>query len=210
MALNFPTTPILDNFNRADGALGSNWDGASYGDPNLLTISSNAVTSAALGFGAMCWVANKVGRDFEVYATVSTLPLATKTVRVISSSSATASSGLTGYYLVVNPTSSTFQLGDAADGSNIGASISQAFVAGDSFGFSRCNGLINILYKSGAGSWTIIGTRSDSRYGGLFVIGLELEDNVQRIDNFGGGILIRNRRTLSSLGTRIMTRQARN
>src|SRR5439155_7831443 len=34
---NFPTTPVLDNFNRANGAIGSNWSG----DPTGLAISSN-------------------------------------------------------------------------------------------------------------------------------------------------------------------------
>lgn len=208
--MGFPNTPVLDNFNRADGALGPNWNGPSFGDGNNLTISSNAVTSSNVSFSAMCWVAASVGTDFEVYMDLPVLPLPTGTSRVIVSNSATASTGLLGYYLVANPTTPSFQLSDAADGSNIGAAIAQAISAGDSFGFNRISGTITIWYRPSAGSWTALGTRNDSRYNGPFFIGIEMSDNTQRGDNFGGGTYVAMRKTLTPNGTRIGSRQVIN
>lgn len=58
-----PTTPLLDNFNRADGALGANWTQAvgSYGLP---TIVSNQVSVPQ--FPSMAW-ATPFGNEQEVF-----------------------------------------------------------------------------------------------------------------------------------------------
>lgn len=204
--MSFVNFSILDTFTRADGAPGSSWAGPSFGDPNNLTITSNAITSAANAFGAMCYIPFKVGSDYGVFMTLSTLPTAGKTSRVISSTDATSVS-ITGYYLVLTPSTGSWQIGDAATGGNIGSPMTQSFNAGDSFGFNRISGVITTWYLAAGGSWASIGSVTDARYGGPFYLGIEMEDNVQRAINFTGGNVVRNRKTLSGIGTRTGSRQ---
>lgn len=188
--MSFPVNGILDNFNRSNGGLGTNWSGPSFGDANNLTIISNAITSAAAAFGAQLWNPSKVGSDFEVYCTVPTLPASGKTIRVIAFTALTGAVG-TGYYLVLTASTGSWQFARGSDGSNIGAAISQAFSASDSFGFYIQSGTAHIMYKSGAGAWTEIATRTATIDGTNAVyIGIEAEDNTVRVDDFGGGNII--------------------
>lgn len=183
---NFPTTSVLDNFDRADGAPGANWTTA-FGNSDALTISSNKITSAVAGFGGMAWNAAQFGPDVEVYATLSTLPGATKSVHLnarFTSLLATAN----GYYLKVVPSTGvwTFVRDDAGTPVNLGTA-SQAVSAGDSIGISIIGSTFTAYYKAAAGSWTAIGNYTDATYGAAGYAGLESADNTARADNFGGG-----------------------
>lgn len=76
----FPTTPVLDDFNRADGALGANWAnqpfGTSGGASTMAVISSlAAVTGAANVYCEQWWTTAypNVG-GIECWLMVKTLP----------------------------------------------------------------------------------------------------------------------------------------
>ena len=69
--MTFPTTSVLDSFDRADGGLGSNWS-----TPTFVTgfnISSNVAFGATTANIQYYNVAT-YGADFEIFADVSNLP----------------------------------------------------------------------------------------------------------------------------------------
>lgn len=64
----FPTTNVLDNFNRVDGAIGNDWGGNSY----AYLISSNQMLVDSGGSNSdIYWSAEAFGPDQEVYVTFS-------------------------------------------------------------------------------------------------------------------------------------------
>jgi hypothetical protein len=66
----FPTTSVLDNFNRANGALGADWStlGGTSGQPSIV---SNAVSSTTDYTGAW-WDTSSFGPDSEVFISCPT------------------------------------------------------------------------------------------------------------------------------------------
>ncbi|MBI1796658.1 MAG: PQQ-dependent sugar dehydrogenase [Candidatus Eisenbacteria bacterium] len=62
----FPGTPVLDNFNRANGALGPNWTGTTTG----LSISSNRLVQSS-GTAFPVWAGGAFGPDQEAYVTMA-------------------------------------------------------------------------------------------------------------------------------------------
>ncbi len=63
----FPTTPVRDNFNRANGAIGSPW----AGDLAALSVNSNKLRITGNGATAV-WMGQSFGADQECYITFST------------------------------------------------------------------------------------------------------------------------------------------
>lgn len=64
--MNFPTTPVLDDFNRANGGLGANW--ASPADPvgpNTPTIDTNVVIGPSGVFSSAYYSAETFGPDAD-------------------------------------------------------------------------------------------------------------------------------------------------
>jgi glucose/arabinose dehydrogenase len=69
----FPTTGVLDNFNRANGALGGNW-----GDSNVsIVISANAIKQSGTGWGDAVWTGSTFAADQEAFVKLSTISAAT-------------------------------------------------------------------------------------------------------------------------------------
>lgn len=66
---NFPARAVLDNFDRADGRLGSNWRGATQLDQYRL---NNGIVSVGKG-GLLTWRAPAFGPDQEAFMRLSTL-----------------------------------------------------------------------------------------------------------------------------------------
>jgi len=62
-----PSTPVLDTFNRANGALGANWVQLAS-DIGQLTIQSNVARSPSGATVASVWAPAQFGPDSEVYA----------------------------------------------------------------------------------------------------------------------------------------------
>ncbi len=67
MGHKFPSTGVLDNFNRGNGAIGSNWSGTT----SAYTVASNRVNVVA--DGDIYWNAASFGADQEVYVTFVTV-----------------------------------------------------------------------------------------------------------------------------------------
>lgn len=68
----FPLTPVLDNFNRANGPLGANWTGTLTG----LTITANQLDSNGAEAYPI-WAPTVFGPDQEAYVTIAVSPAST-------------------------------------------------------------------------------------------------------------------------------------
>ena len=177
----FPTTSILDNFNRAPAGsppyLGSNYSGG-------LTISSNQVvtTNSSTDVGAV-WNVSTFGPDCEVYVDITAMPTSGGAFLCLRSDITYNNS----YLVEVVPT--FVVVGKLVSGSftQIGSNINVTFSAGDSFGASMIGNTITV-YRKTSGSWASIGSVTDSTYtsAGYIALGIDTDASVI-LDNFGGG-----------------------
>ena len=192
MPPSFPSTPLLDDFNRADGALGANWNSLVYSGGVMPKIASNGATLNGVGFCATSW-ATLYGRDQESYCDLVTLP---------------ASWGVTCYLRggteavpsvyeinIANNSTLVGQVDKAGTETNpvAGGSVATAWAAGDGFGARAMAGLVSVFRRT-AGVWNqapvlIVPTATNS-LGGF--IGFAVADGgtfTCKIDNFGGGTI---------------------
>lgn len=196
----FPTTSVLDAFNRADGDPGSAWS-AAYGANGKPAIETNQLknTTGTAANSGMYWNTREF-TDCEVYLTIVVLPspvtedvwMTARTKNLARTGPPPDSSSWSGYQVLVS------QNLDAAyvrkyDGTSatviISASTPAAVAAGDKAGMKLVGTSIELWYKSGASAWGMLGSTSDSTYSGSGYIGLEFDEATSRYDDFGGGSL---------------------
>ena len=177
----FPTTPILDDF---AGTLG-NWTNSQFGDGPLI-INAGAVTGGAALWGGGVWTAG-FGADCESYITYNVKPTASDDAVIWGR--VTGSGGTpTGYNLKMTAFTGAWVLEKFVAGTPTTlASGTQAIAVGDSIGISVVGASQTAWYKASGGSWAVLGTGADTAITAAGQIGLEVFNNVQRLDNFGGG-----------------------
>lgn len=193
----FPTTSILDNFNRANEGPppGANWiDDVIDGYPGLRLIS-NAVQLQAGDSGAdeSFWNAS-IGPDLEIYITINSVSV-NCSFQIHARLNVTNPFTRTGYYLNVVPGITggwLFYRRDTGFSDVILASGSETFAIGDKAGFSIVGSAITI-YRYTSGAWSQIGTASDGAYSGSGYLSLLMSDLIAAdefsLDDFGGGTL---------------------
>ena len=192
----FPTTPILDNFNRADGGLGANWTymdfGGAGGGPAI--ISNQVGPDAAGDFALMIYNASTYGPDVEAYIDVPTKISSGTEVNTIGFYTSSGSfATLDGYYVSPPEAAGTSWLiarRDDGAATQLGATFTQSFANGDAFGMARIGNDIEAWHRTG-GVWSLLATRTDSTYVGAGKLAFSASDNsggAYRLDNFGGGV----------------------
>lgn len=189
----FPTTGILDNFNRADGSVGANWsaDAFNFGSVKF-NISGNKAVDGGSGYSFCWWNVAQYGPDCEVYCT---MPLK-ETVQIYLRIQQPSNSANTadGYYL-----ENVIQSGAGNDQwklyrvdncvfTQLGATMTQEWTAGDSVGLQAIGSTISVWLKL-SGTWTLIGSRTDATYPGAGYIGAALDNAAAQLDDFGGGTI---------------------
>ncbi len=190
----FPITSILDNFNRANENPLANgtWTCPMIGGFANLQIVSNQVDSSGGGDGSCYWSAASFGADAEAYVTISTLPSAPDCVTLMARTSGENSSSFNGYQAVYCAVSGanndTFTLRRWLNASFVAiASGIQEASAGDSIGIEVIGTTVRMLYKPAAGSWTQILSTTNSEVSGSGHVGLSVNGQTARVDDFGGG-----------------------
>lgn len=191
----FPTTPILDTFNRpAEGPPPSaDWTTAFIEDG---TDGLKVVANQLRGNGSLSnegyWNAI-FGPDTECHLKVPTmgdtlyLYLFLRLINI--------GSGTTDGYLM------RFDKEAANDEWNIGridnsnvtflhAGVQQEFVPGDSLGFEAIDDVLTAYYKPAAGAWQSVLSVSDATYGAAGRIGVMLRGGTMIADDFGGGTVV--------------------
>ncbi|NWG34981.1 MAG: RHS repeat-associated core domain-containing protein [Chloroflexi bacterium] len=179
----FPGTGILDNFNRANGSIGSNWNGvvSGYG------IASNQLDVNA---GDIYWQGSSFGADQEVYVTlVNVDPNGGEQDLLLKSQSANnwTSGVIEVLYDATNDVVTVWTYSGSQNWVQHGSEIAVTFNNGDQFGArAKANGDVEV-YKNG----TLLGTRNVSSwqyYASGGYIGLWFIDASDALlDDFGGG-----------------------
>jgi len=184
----FPSTPVLDNFNRANGSIGSNWSGYA----SKYHVTSNQMTVDYNGSNSDIYWSNSFGADQEAYVTFTDIDTTASEHDLLLKAQSNTTWGDGVIEVLYDPTGQTVQVWtyEWPDGwVQHGADIPIAFVDGDTFGArALANGTVEI-YKNG----TLLATRNitawphyaDGGYIGLWFIGAE--DAV--LDDFGGGTI---------------------
>ncbi len=176
----FPTTPILDDFNRADGALGSNWSLRS-GAGGI--VSNQAGQSGGGDYGER-WIASTYGPNAEMFVSIVTVGNGI--------SLAIDNDGAGNYYGVnydrsISTTTADLIVSASGSESVLGASISVSFTDGDGIGLARRGDQLQ-LWKRSSGVWSFVDSRTDTQVTTGGYIGFYLYGGAQAwIDNFGGG-----------------------
>ena len=179
----FPTTGILDSCTRADESPATGWtdnvDGSSYGGVRIV---SNRLTPIS-GDSWDYFSASTYGPDCEVYWTDDVLANVTVYLRL----SPIGSASVDGYGISRTATTvSIIRLDNDAD-TVLAPAITQASSAGDSVGLSAIGDTLTAYYKASGGSWTSIGTRTDSTYNQAGRIAPYMTGSGASIYNIGGG-----------------------
>lgn len=188
----FPTTGILDSGTRADESPAVGWtdgpDGGTYGNVKILSNTIAAISGDAWSY----WNAGTYGPPVEAYATVPTLFTSSNAIEINFRIQGVGTATLDCYSVKAVPNTSDLRVFRTDNGveTQLGADIAQAFAGGDGFGAEMPGDTLTVYYKSGAGAWTSMGTRTDSTYPGAGHIAVYWPDAVGRITNFGGGAIL--------------------
>jgi hypothetical protein len=180
----FPATGVLDDFTRANGALGANWSGGTGG----FAIATNRM-DVGTG-GDIYWSPTSFGTNQEVYVTLSTVdPTATEIDLNLKAQSKTSWTGglIEAWYDPANGRVQIWTYSSAQGWVQRGGDISVSFANGDRFGARvAANGQVSVYKNS-----TLLGTRDTSAWtytanGGYIGLGL-VDAGSAFLDDFGGG-----------------------
>lgn len=197
----FPTTGVLDNFNRTASTLGANWSHIHlYGTGECGANGTQAYHNVAqyAAYTMQHWSAATFGADCEVYMTIATKITATDDTSSIVArcTNNTDISTMDGYQVSVLTQAGndivTIERIDNGTIVQLGASIAQEISNGDSIGLECIGSTIKAYYKASGGSWTELGSRTDATYGAAGYIGFYATSTTVtwRYDDFGGGTVV--------------------
>jgi hypothetical protein len=180
----FPTTGILDAFNRANGSLGSGWSGST----GAYAVAGNQLD--VNGNGSIFWSGASYGADQEAHLTVATIDPTAGSLSLLlkSQSSSSSSAGLIRVmYMPGSQAAQVWTYSSAQGWVQRGASVPLSLVSGDRFGArARADGTVEV-YRNGA----LVGSRNASAWtyagsGGFIGLWMASASNVM-LDDFGGG-----------------------
>jgi len=181
----FPSASTLDNFNRANGAIGGNWSW----NTSAFSVSSNqlAITS---GDQMVFWNPSSFGADQEAYYTFSTVSTSADEQGLVLKAQSLSGWGNGLMEVIYHAATNVVQVWTYTPAQNWlqrGADIPVAFNNGDQFGArAKADGTVEV-YKNGI----LVATRSVTAWplynsGGYIGIGM-INASSARLDNFGGG-----------------------
>jgi hypothetical protein len=183
----FPTTAVLDTFTATespDPSWTDNVDGSSYGGLQ----STGGIGTPISGDAYDYYNGSTPGPDTEVYATLTAIADSTEVYyRLVS----IGTSSVDGYHIRrLDASNLQLRRTDNNIGTLLGASFAQANANGDSVGAEVVGTMHTLYYKSGAGAWTPLGTRTDTTYTAAGRLGLYLPTSGTQVDDFGGGDIV--------------------
>ena len=183
-ANSFPSTPVLDNFNRANGALGAPWVDELTG----LSVDANTLASSG-AYAATEWGGAVFGPNQEAYITIATpAPTASEQDLMLKVQGASWTSGhIEVWYSAPDARVNIYTFSPAESWVERGVISGVTFTAGQRFGArALADGTVQVYRDA-----TLLGTASVGNWpfaaqGGR--IGLSFVSSVVgRYDDFGGG-----------------------
>ena len=139
----FPTTSVLDNFNRANGAIGSSWTGQ---NDSSFTVSSNQLANNSSGLDSFAaWSPASFGADQEAYVTLSQVSASGSEQGLLLKTAADASAALKVVYVASANVVRVFTFTSAQGWVQRGADISVTMNNGDQLGArAKANGDVEV------------------------------------------------------------------
>jgi hypothetical protein len=193
-APSFPTTGILDGFNRDNEGPppNANWSkpfGGILGE--FKVVSNQCVVDQILNGGCYgYWGPATFGPDCEFYATVIAVP--TTGDFSLFARAADVTGFVVDAYGATWVHDGTIRIirSDDGDPNHLLATGTQALSAGDKVGIQIIGSTIRMWYKPVAGSWTVLLTAVDATYSAAGYLMLGAEDPDVIFDDVGGGTYI--------------------
>lgn len=186
----FPTTPVLDTFNRAnEGPPMTGWTDVAGG----VKVLSNTAVGSAAGANVSLY-STAFSSNQEAYVKISTTPTDGTDVQIFARFSGGPGNGYAVTALKVAGSSNDV-IGliryDGGSPVGIGSDSTQEYSSADSIGIVCIGSSISVLYKPSAGSWTVLQTVTDATYSGSSNIGLLVNNTSPGVvDDFGGGNVV--------------------
>jgi hypothetical protein len=187
-----PTTPILDNFNRVNGAVGANWALIRPTGFAAMNVSANAVVDSSTSlFAWNFWNVANFGPNVEAYVTVKTVG-ASDVIRIGGRVTNAGLNTHSGYYVAVTAAGAWTILRVDNGGSPVTlASGTRTIVNGDKIAIRIVGSVVRALHFNATAGWTQVlsyDTASDAtKYTGAGRLALEFRTSA--LDDFGGGSL---------------------
>lgn len=190
----FPTTNIIENFNRIDqGPPPSvNWSGDGTGGQFKVLGNQCVVNSLGGGYAYNFWNGASYGPDCEVFATISIKPANGSFIYIFARFQGASTTTSNGYSLRASPVSGTDTFDVFRHDNGVQTSIgsfSQEITNGDAFGLSCIGNTINLWYNPLGGNWSLLGSIIDATYKIAGNIGIVAVGLTPIIDDFGGGTI---------------------
>jgi hypothetical protein len=191
----FPTTSVLDNFNRTNAStLGASWTQAGFADQRLQVVSNACAPSSGTNkSNADYYNVATYGPDVEVFVTIPTLAGQSNTSYGVWGRQ---TAGGNGYYAewVEGGGVDVYKLSSWGF-TQLGATLTGTFAAGDKLGITITGTTTTTItvYKYTGGAWSSLGTRTDSSspYTAAGYIGAHLyvssAGGSPTFDDFAGG-----------------------
>lgn len=202
--MTFPTTGIIDDFNRADeGPLsnGGKWTNQIRSGDDNLRVDTNQCATIAGGIsqqGSAWWNNATFGPDCECYTTLPVLPTGGSRATVLARLANPGGGACDGYLALMRPTGQTTQgiyRYDNDVATLLGASVTPTWTAGDKLGIEIIGSTIRMMqYTSGA--WSELASRTDTTYSAAGYIGIDSGVADTRFDDFSGGTVVSGTATL--------------
>ena len=186
----FPTTPILDDFNRPDegGPPSSSWI-----DQFGWVVNGNQFVPQAAD-NDLSFFDTAYGPDCEAYCTIPVLPTSDDEFNLYVRLDPV---NMTGYFVqlafaVAGPDSLELIRDDGIAGdAGIGPAVPIALAACDSIGIRAIGNTITTWYKPFAGAWALQDTQVDATYPGANFTGImALGTDLWTIDDYGAGTIV--------------------
>jgi hypothetical protein len=184
-----PTTPVLDNFNRANGGAGSKWSVIRSGYFAPMNVSSNtAVDSSSSIYAWNYWNAATYGPDVEAYATVANYT-GTDAIRI--GARVTPGTGYSGYFVSVTGAGAWSIIrvdNGVVVNPPLASGVTQTLASGDKIGIRVAGSVVTALHYTPTAGWTQVLSANDTRYTSAGRIALEFRAGA--MDDFGGGTIV--------------------
>lgn len=188
MGVNFPNVPVVDNANRADGALGSSWTSPTFSGNVALTIASNKFAPNSSTSSTSYWNVVSPSGHLQAFVTLATNDATGGVEYAVDYCFSSPNSGSeNGYRFQTEAGSVSCYRIDARSFTKLGSSITQAKATSDSIGVDLSGGTHTLYYNAAGAGWSALSTRSDSTYTSGITGVFSSASASQRLDDFGTG-----------------------
>ena len=192
----FPTTSILDDFNRTDASpIDGNWSSPSFqGDEAMDLVSNEAVNSGTGLYYNSYYDASTYGADAEIYFTITTIPENGNFLHFEIRYTNPNSGNETGYEvtLTMQGGADAYETGELSSGSY--TVISSGFYYqttdnDDGVGIEVIGTSIDTYFNNDGAGWSLLNEETDSTHTGSGYLAVGSGTVAFAIDDFGGGTI---------------------